>query len=129
MTDTEHGNEALGRYVRDRRRRLGYSLRQTAAMAGLDPSYLSRLERGRYASPDPRQLRELARVLEVESADLHQRAGYSDGLPAVTPYLRAKYGLPEGVIAQVAEYVELLNERYGRQDEEGDDDGHDSRAA
>jgi transcriptional regulator with XRE-family HTH domain len=50
-------------------------------LASMDFSWLSRLERGLYESPDARNLYRLARVLDVEVASLHKEAGYGEGLP------------------------------------------------
>lgn len=119
----------LGSYVKRVREDRGYSTRGLAALAGIDATYLSRLQRGDYTTPDPHHLRGLAQALEIDPADLYVLAGYTDhhSLPAVAPYLRAKFALPEEVVRQVEEYVEMLNERYGPKG--GDDDQPDPRAA
>jgi hypothetical protein len=41
-------------------------------------------------------------------------AGYGDahGLPALVPYLRAKYDLPTEAVAQLEAHFELINEKY-----------------
>lgn|SRR5262249_8854617 len=116
VTDTSW---QLGDHVRSLREAKGLSIRGLAATAGVDFSWLSRLERGLIASPDPRSLYRLARVLDIEVADLYQAAGYGEGLPGFGPYLRAKYDLPDDAVKQLEAHFELINERY--QHEKGGD--------
>jgi transcriptional regulator with XRE-family HTH domain len=107
----------------------GLGVRRLAAKANVDATWLSRLERGDYGSPDARSLWRLARALDIEVAALYSVAGYGDGLPSFAPYLRAKYDLPEEAITQLEAHFELINERYAA--EKGDRHGsrhHDSAA-
>jgi transcriptional regulator with XRE-family HTH domain len=54
----------FGPYARQIRVRLGETLRQFCARAGLDPAYISRIERGLMAPPqDPEKLDHYARML------------------------------------------------------------------
>ncbi len=116
----------LGDYVKRHRLRRRLSIRALAAEAEVDFSWLSRLERGDYASPDPRHLRQLAEALRIAAADLYVLAGYrgSEGLPGFAPYLRAKYDLPAEAIEQLEAHFDLINERY-RNEEGSADAGHD----
>src|SRR5688572_29824933 len=104
--------EELGQYVRARRLERGLSIRRLAAMADVDFSWLARLERGDYASPDPRHLQAVAEALQVDTADLFLVAGYEIGgtLPALAPYLRAKYDLPPEAVAQLEAHFQLIND-------------------
>ncbi|MDP9340533.1 MAG: helix-turn-helix domain-containing protein [Actinomycetota bacterium] len=117
----------LGDYVKRMRERRGFSVRGLAAAARVDATWLSRLEHGEYTSPDPRHLRLLAQVLEIETADLYVMAGYrgGEGLPGFVPYLRAKYDLPAEAIEQLQSHFELINEKY--KDEEGSSDARRGR--
>ena len=128
MSPTDDDNK-LGRYVREQREARGLSGQALAAAAGVDKAWLHRLEHGEYASPDPKLLVRLARALEVDVSDLYLAAGLPTGseLPSMKPYLRAKYDLPESAIRQIDEYVDMVNERYGRK--EGDDDHGSAPAA
>lgn len=114
----------LGEYVRRARLKRKLSIRQLAAAAHVDFSWLARLERGLYSSPDPRHLRQLARVLAVGPTDLYALAGYEGGetLPGFAPYLRAKYDLPPEAIAQLEAHFELLNQKYHREQRGGEGD-------
>ena len=112
------GMAELGEHVRALREAKGLSVRGLAAQAGVDATWVSRIERGIYSSPDPRYLLRLAGALEVEVEELYEDAGYTDGLPAFSPYLRAKYDLPQEAIDQLEAHFELINEKY-QQDKEG----------
>ena len=104
----------LGAYVQQLRLQRALTLRALAARAKVDYSWLSRLERGRIASPDARYLWRVARALEVEVADIYLEAGFGDahGLPGFGPYLRAKYNLPQEAVAQLEAHFALINEKY-----------------
>src|SRR5579863_10222241 len=93
----------LGEELKRHREAAGYSVRGLARAAQVDATWLSKVERGIYRSPDPRRLYRLARVLGIETADLYLEAGYGDpsGLPGLVPYLRAKYDLPPEAIEQL----------------------------
>ncbi len=123
--DHEETNQ-LGEQVRSLRQQRGFSVRGLAGAAGVDATWLSRLEHGLYSSPDARSLSKLARALEVDASDLYLTAGYGDGthLPGLRPYLRAKYDLPPEAVAQLEAHLDLLNEHYLRQrGPEGGGDG------
>ena len=120
----------LGDYLREQRLRHGYSLRQMGRMVRLDFTYLGKLEQGLYQYPKPDHLRAIARALEVEPAEVMTLAGYEEAgdLPAMRPYLRAKYhDLPPEVLAQIADYAEFLTARHGEKG--GGDDERNTRAA
>ncbi len=113
VTANNHAGQ-LANLVRSERERQGLSVRGLAAAAGVDWSWLARLERGEYTTPDPRGLREVARALEIDVSDLYLAAGYQEGtnLPGFTPYLRAKYDLPDEAVQQLTAHFELLHEKY-----------------
>lgn len=121
-------SQVLGEYVRARRVAAGLGVRALARAAGVDPTWISRLEHGEYVKPDPRSLARVAGTLEVEVSDLYVAAGYQPGtqLPGFTPYLRAKYGLPDEAVAQLAAHFELLAEKY-RREARGGGHGRDDR--
>ena len=65
-------NDIFGQYIRDRRLRLQkedrkYSLRQVAARAGIEPSYLSKLERGQQSYLSEEKILALAHELKEDS--------------------------------------------------------------
>ena len=108
----------VGQYIKRQRQERGLSVRDLAAVAQVDASWLSKVERGIYAKPDPRLLNRLAQALDVETADLYLEAGYGDprGLPGFTPYLRAKYDLPDEALEQLQAHFDLINDHYGNKD-------------
>jgi transcriptional regulator with XRE-family HTH domain len=115
----------LGAYVQQLRRKHALTVRSLAAQAEVDFSWISRLERGRIASPHARLLWRVARALDVEPADLYLEAGFGDahGLPGFGPYLRAKYNLPPEAVAQLEAHFGLINDKYqahGRPEEVSD---------
>ena len=64
----------FGDLIRAHRKKLGLGLREFCAGAGMDPAYLSRIERGVLAPPqDPERLAELARHLGISSNSLEFR--------------------------------------------------------
>ena len=111
----------LGAYVQRLRLERSLSVRGLAARAKVDAPYLSRIEHGRYRSPDPRFLWRIARALEVEVADLYREAGFGDtyGLPGFGPYLRAKYHLPPEAVDQLEAHFALINEKYHAEQQPG----------
>ena len=73
-------SESFGDYVRGRREELrardpGYSVRQVAARVGLEPSYLSKIERGEQAPPSEDSIRAIAEVLGEDPDVLLALAG------------------------------------------------------
>src|SRR4051794_3847056 len=108
--------QLLATRIRQLRTAAGLSVRALAVAAGVDFSWIARLERGEYRSPDPRSLWRLARALDAEPADLYLTAGYGDGLPGLAPYLRAKYQLPDEAVQQLEAHFDLINRRYQRQE-------------
>jgi len=114
----------LGSFVRAQRQAQGWSGQALAQRAGIDNGSLSRIENGEVTQPSPRMLLAIAQALEIDVADLYLQAGFAPGteLPSVEPYLRAKFDLPDEAVRQIAEIVDMYNERYGRR--EADDDAH-----
>ena len=58
--------ETFGQILRKVRESQGLGLRQTAALAGISPAYLSRIESGKTAPPKPQTITALAVALGVE---------------------------------------------------------------
>lgn len=112
--DSDAAARALGDCVHRYRTAQGRSLRDVAGAAGVDYSWLGRLERGLYRSPDARSLAKLARALDVDVEEFHVSAGFSTGrgLPGFAPYLRAKYNLPDDAVDQLESFFTLLNDKY-----------------
>jgi len=113
--DSKH---QLGRFLRSTRIKRGLTLRALARASQLDHwSYIHKLEQGKITSPDPVKLQRLAQALKIEVEDFYALAGYTapTELPALAPYLRVKYDLPEAASGDVERYVGRLKRRYGTQ--------------
>ena len=70
----------FGSYLRDRREQLkatdrAFSVRQVAERVGLEPSYLSKIERGEQAPPSEQKIRALAEDLGEDADVLLALAG------------------------------------------------------
>lgn len=112
----KEANKTLAEVITEARRNKGFSTRQVAAEIGIDQSNLVRLEQGNVATPKPAVLDGLARVLDLELADLYALAGYTrpTELPAFTPYLRSKFAdLPEGARAELEQSFQTIAQKYG----------------
>ena len=70
----------FGEYIRQARERLlagdkGFSVRQVAQRVGIEPAYLSKIERGVFAPPSEEVIRKLATELNEDSDMLLAMAG------------------------------------------------------
>jgi transcriptional regulator with XRE-family HTH domain len=80
MVHTMSSPDALGALIRERReaRREGdsrFSVRQVAGRVGVEPSYLSKVERGLVPPPSEETIRRIARELELDADVLLALAG------------------------------------------------------
>ncbi|MCP9205558.1 helix-turn-helix domain-containing protein [Streptomyces sp. NEAU-Y11] len=64
--------QADGSKIRRQRELRGYGLRRFAAVAGLSPAHLSRIERG-LRDPQPEVLARIAAALECDIEDLERK--------------------------------------------------------
>ena len=106
----------LGTLLTGCRKSLGLSMRQLASETGMNVATISVLEAGTNLSPLPETLKDIARVLNIQMADLFVIADWlpSDQLPTLRPYLRAKYrDLDEESITALERYADRLIERHG----------------
>jgi transcriptional regulator with XRE-family HTH domain len=108
----EESNKTAGELVREARERHDLSIAKLAALADVDPRWLSRFEQGRYRNPDPRHMQRLAEALDLEPIALLTAADYVEGLPGFGPYLRTKYELPAEAVAQLEAHFELIADKY-----------------
>lgn len=108
------GGVQLGEVIRVAREHLGLSLRQLAEAVDVHHSFLARLETGDYQTAKPAFLQRLSRVLELDERDLFSLAGLDapEGLPAFTPYLRAKYDMSDEAAKALQDYFAFVSDRY-----------------
>lgn len=113
MTDDERNQ--LAELLRVERARRDLSAREVARRAGVDTGTVRLLERGRIDQPRIETVRAIAQVVGVPLADLYALLHWlPDGLPALRPYMRAKYAeLPDSAVAEVEQFVEQLSRKYG----------------
>jgi len=113
---TQH--QQLAALVRKLRLEAGLSIKDLEASSGVSRAGISRIERGEKKLPTPGTLNRLAEGLGIDASELFQAAGYTtsgaEALPALSPYLRAKYGhLPAAARQELADYLERLEAEYG----------------
>lgn len=109
-------SQALGKLLKDARKRLGLSAQEVGDRAGLADSNVLRLEYGAIANPRPETLKSLADVLGLDLADLYAVAGYvqPQGLPSFAPYLRSKYAdLPASAKRELENSFRRIAAKHG----------------
>ena len=80
MTNNNNG-EYLGRILKQRRVMIPLTLRGLAAISGMSPSHLGRIERGE-RFPSASILRKIAKPLGFEESELFSLAGYLSPQPS-----------------------------------------------
>jgi transcriptional regulator with XRE-family HTH domain len=112
--DSEKAKQ-LGSYLRVQREAQGLSTRSLAAAVGVDMAQIVRLEQGSVASPKAEVLARIAATLSLPVADVLTLAGYptTTELPSFTPYLRARYDLPDSAVADMEAYFARLAAKHG----------------
>ncbi len=80
MIDNNNG-QCLSRILKQRRIMIPLTLRELAAMSGMSPSHLGRVERGE-RFPSALVLRKIAKPLGFEESELFSLAGYLSPQPS-----------------------------------------------
>ena len=70
-------NKELGKYLRDIREQLGYSIYDVNKLCDISPSYLSLMENGK-RKPSAIILKKIAPIYSLNYLDLYKKAGYID---------------------------------------------------
>ena len=83
----------FGETIRDLRVAQDLGLRETAALVGISPAYLSRIERGKEHPPRPEIIKTLAKVLAADPDVLFRLSSSTD--PEIVDYLHDN---PEAMI-------------------------------
>lgn len=97
-------------YLSHYRNEKGLSLRRIAEQIQVDPSYMSRLERGEIATPSDEILRNLAAVLERPLAEVYMAAGRMT--PALAELLEQGFPL---TVQQASKTLGMLEEQLQAQ--------------
>lgn len=110
---------SLGVRLRTARLEAGLSIRQLARAAGINHSYLVKLENDQNDNPSAAHLQRLADVLEIDASDLLSFIGVepSSTLPSPRIYFRRKFGLSD---AEAARLSRLIAEYTNRPSNQGD---------
>ncbi|MFO8175499.1 MAG: helix-turn-helix transcriptional regulator [Longimicrobiales bacterium] len=101
--------ERFGQFLRERREELratdpGFSVRKVAQRIGIQPSYLSKVERGEVAPPSEATIQKLAAELDVDSDVLLALAG------------KVSSDLQEAIRKRPRLFAELIRELKGMPD-------------
>lgn len=70
--------KTFGETIRDLRVAQDLGLRETAALVGISPAYLSRIERGKERPPKPETIKQLARTLAADPDVLFRVSSATD---------------------------------------------------
>jgi transcriptional regulator with XRE-family HTH domain len=109
----------LGAYLRAARLEVELSIRQLAHAAGINHSYLVKLETDQNDNPSAAVLQRLADVLQIDASDLLSFIGVepSSTLPSPRVYFRRKFGLSD---AEAARLSRLIADYTSKSPNEGD---------
>lgn len=112
--DASSSPETLGSLIRSERERQGLSMRQLAALVGVQASAVILWERDETV-PKAKYLSSLARVLELSTRDLMTLSGgeYPHDAPTLPAMLRAEYDLPPEAIAEIERSITRVAKKYG----------------
>ena len=108
--------KSLGTVLHAARTNHGLSVRALVAASGVNIASILKLEDGGILAPQVDTLRALADVLDIPMSDIFAVAGWlpEGELPALRPYLRAKYrDLDDDAITDLERYAQQLAKRAG----------------
>lgn len=99
--------QTLGVKLRAARLEAGLSIRQLAKAAGINHSYLVKLENDQNDNPSAAHLQRLADVLEIDASDLLSFIGVEppSTLPSPHVYFRRKFGLSDAEAARLSRLI------------------------
>ncbi|MGH8902640.1 MAG: helix-turn-helix domain-containing protein [Egibacteraceae bacterium] len=105
---------SLGEFIRRAREKRNISVRRLAEELHMHHSYIARVEAGVFKQPPPEKLQRIAQCLELDYDDLCALAGYqAPGLPALLPYLRAKYKMSDAHARYISECFDSFRDQHG----------------
>lgn len=109
--------DCLGRYLKKIRKDSGYSIRHVARNTSISPSYLSKIESGKFFKTiGIDTLVSLSNFYGIPPASLLEEAGFtkkqSDFLPDFPQYLRSKFKLSPQAIRDLVFAKELVEKKY-----------------
>jgi len=113
---TDHQASELGALIRRARHSKGLSLFALADLTGFDDSWLARLEKGLYASPNPAHLARVAETLDIDPAriDAISREHLANSMPGMRTYFRSKEKLSPEALDEVEQAVADIRAKYAQ---------------
>ena len=104
----------LASAIRQAREAAGLSIRQLAALVGINYSVLSRIEAGQVTRPSAEVLQNMADVLELDATELLAFIGVKATLPEPRVYFRRAYGMTEDEAEEAASIIADLRAKRHR---------------
>lgn len=105
---------SFGKFIEERRKALGITLRGLAAELDIAPAYMSDIEKGRRYPPD-KKLDDIARILKLEGKEKNEMLDRA----AMTRDKAVSPDLPEYIMEKDLARVALRRARDGRLSDEG----------
>lgn len=105
---------SFGKFIEERRKALGITLRGLAAELDIAPAYMSDIEKGRRYPPD-KKLDDIARILKLEGKEKNEMLDKA----AMTRDKAVSPDLPEYIMEKDLARVALRRARDGRLSDEG----------
>ena len=109
----DNNTPKLGAYLREARTHAGLSIRELARLAGINHSYLVKLETDQKDNPSADVLQRLAEALELDPTEILGFIGIAPSslLPPARVYYRKKYGLSEADARRAAALIEQYTKK------------------
>lgn len=105
---------AFGKFIEERRKALGFTLRGFAAELDIAPAYMSDIEKGRRYPPD-KKLDEIAQILKLNETEKNSMFD----LAAMAKTKTVSSDLPEYIMEKDLARVALRRARDGKLSDEG----------
>lgn len=106
--------QVFGKFIEERRKALGITLRGFAAELGIAPAYMSDIEKGRRYPPD-KKLDDIAHILKLEGANKEKLLD----MAALTRVNTVSPDLPEYIMEKDLARVALRRAKAGNLSDEG----------
>ncbi|WP_147565014.1 helix-turn-helix domain-containing protein [Clostridium tyrobutyricum] len=107
---------SFGKFIADKRKKLGITLRGMAAELGIAPAYLSDIEKGRRYPPDMDRLIQIAEILKLTEDEKHTMFDLAgEGKNTIAP------DLPEYIMSSKKVRVALRKAREVATEEDWDE--------
>lgn len=107
----------IGQYVKYQREKNQHSLTEVAQNADLDPSFLLRLEKGKYNDIKFSAIIKLAKSFQMTTGDFILKCRLIEKINepqqlSLDYFLKEKYQLPAQAIDQIQLFIEFIQKKY-----------------